>query len=68
MIKISEDALGYHKGDELKARQGMKQSLLKAIDITLKIEANIINGKQEAALQDLKELLKFQRQSHKIYQ
>ena len=68
LIKISEDALGYHKGDELKARQGMKQSLLKAIDITLKIEANIINGKQEAALQDLKELLKFQRQSHKIYQ
>ena len=68
LIKISEDALGYHKGDELKARQGMKQSLLKAIDITLKIEANIINGKQEAALQGLKELLKFQRQSHKIYQ
>ena len=68
LIKISEDALGYHKGDELKARQGMKQSLLKAIDITLKIESNIINGKQEAALQDLKELLKFQRQSHKIYQ
>ena len=68
LIKISEDALGYHKGDELKARQGMKQSLLKAIDITLKIESNIINGKQEAALQNLKELLKFQRQSHKIYQ
>jgi len=68
LIKISEDALGYHKGDEPKARQGMKQSLLKAIDITLKIEANIINGKREAALQDLKELLKFQRQSHKIYQ
>ena len=68
LIKISEDALGYHKGDELKARQGMKQSLLKAIDITLKIEANIINGKQEAALQDLKELLKLQRQKHKIYQ
>ena len=68
LIKISEDALGYHKGDELKARQGMKQSLLKAINITLKIESNIINGKQEAALQDLKELLKFQRQSHKIYQ
>ena len=68
LIKISEDALGYHKGDELKTRQGMKQSLLKVIDITLKIESNIINGKQEAALQDLKELLKFQRQSHKIYQ
>jgi len=68
LIKISEDALGYHKGDEPKARQGMKQSLLKAIDITLKIEANIINGKREAALQGLKELLKFQRQSHKIYQ
>ncbi len=68
LIKISEDALGYHKGDELKARQGMKQSLLKVIDITLKIEANIINGKREAAFQDLKELLKFQRQSHKIYQ
>ena len=68
LIKISEDALGYHKGDELKARQGMKQSLLKAIDITLKIESNIINGKQEAALQDLKELLKLQRQKHKIYQ
>ena len=68
LIKISEDALGYHKGDELKARQGMKQSLPKAIDITLKIESNIINGKQEAALQGLKELLKFQRQKHKIYQ
>ena len=68
LIKISEDALGYHKGDELKARQGMKQSLLKVIDITLKIEANIINGKREAAFQDLKELLKLQRQKHKIYQ
>ena len=68
LIKISEDALGYHKGDELKARQGMKQSLLKVIDITLKIESNIINGKQEAALQNLKELLKLQRQKHKIYQ
>ena len=68
LIKISEDALGYHKGDELKARQGMKQSLLKVIDITLKIESNIINGKQEAALQGLKELLKLQRQKHKIYQ
>ena len=68
LIKISEDALGYHKGDESKARQGMKQLLLKAIDITLKIEANIINGKREAALQDLTELLKFQRQTHKIYQ
>jgi len=68
LIQISEDALGYHKGDEPKARQGMKQLLLKAIDITLKIEANIINGKREAALQGLKELLKFQRQSHKIYQ
>ena len=68
LIKISEDALGYYKGDELKARQGMKQSLLKVIDITLKIEANIINGKREAAFQDLKELLKLQRQKHKIYQ
>ena len=68
LIKISEDALGYHKGDELKARQGMKQSLLEAVAITLKIEANIINGKREAALQDLKELLKLQRQKHKIYQ
>ena len=68
LVKISEDALGYHKGDELKARQGMKQSLLKAVDITLKIETNIINGKREAALQDLKELLKLQRQEHKIYQ
>ncbi len=68
LIKISEDALGYHKGDEHKARQGMKQSLRKAVDITLKIETNIINGKREAALQDLKELLKLQRQKHKIYQ
>ena len=68
LVKISEDALGYHKGDESKARQGMKQSLLKAVDITLKIETNIINGKREAALQDLKELLKLQRQEHKIYQ
>ena len=68
LIKISEDALEYHKGDEPKARQGMKQSLLKAVDITLKIETNIINGKREAALQDLKELLKLQRQEHKIYQ
>ena len=68
LIKISEDALGYYKGDELKARQGMKQSLLEAVAITLKIEANIINGKREAALQDLKELLKLQRQKHKIYQ
>ena len=68
LIKISEDALGYYKGDELKARQGMKQSLLKVIDITLKIETNIINGKREAAFQDLKELLKLQRQKHKIYQ
>ena len=68
LVKISEDALGYHKGDEPKARQGMKQSLLKAVDITLKIETNIINGKREAALQDLKELLKLQRQEHKIYQ
>ena len=68
LIKISEDALGYHKGDESKARQGMKQSLLKAVDITLKVETNIINGKREAALQDLKELLKLQRQEHKIYQ
>ena len=68
LIKISEDALGYHKGDELKARQGMKQSRLKVIVITLKIESNIINGKQEAALQNLKELLKLQRQKHKIYQ
>ena len=68
LIKISEDALGYYKGDELKVRQGMKQSLLEAVAITLKIEANIINGKREAALQDLKELLKLQRQKHKIYQ
>ena len=68
LIKISEDALGYYKGDELKARQGMKQSLLEAVAITLKIEANIINGKREAAFQDLKELLKLQRQKHKIYQ
>ncbi len=68
LIKISEDALGYYKGDEPKARQGMKQSLLKAVDFTLKIETNIINGKREAALKDLKELLKLQRQSHKIYQ
>ena len=68
LIKISEDAIEHHGGDEVMARQGMKQSLLKAVDITLKIETNIINGKQEAAIGGLKELLKFQRQQHKIYQ
>ena len=68
LIKISQDAIEHHGGDEVMARQGMKQSLLKAVDITLKIEANIINGKREAAIGGLKELLKFQRQRHKIYQ
>ena len=68
LIKISQDAIEHHGGDEVMARQGMKQSLLKAVDITLRIEANIINGKREAAIGGLKELLKFQRQQHKIYQ
>ena len=68
LIKISDDALGHHGGDEVMARQGMKQSLLKAVDFTLKIEADIINGNREAAIGGLKELLKFQRQQHKIYQ
>ena len=68
LIKISDDALDHHGGDEVTARQGMKQSLLKAVDFTLKIEADIINGNREAAIGVLKELLKFQRQRHKIYQ
>ena len=68
LIKISDDALDHHGGDEVMARQGMKQSLLKAVDFTLKIEADIINGNREAAIGGLKELLKFQRQQHKIYQ
>ena len=68
LIPISEDALKHHNGDVMKAREGIKQALLKAIEYTLEIEKNIIAGNQKSAFEVLGELIKLQRQSHRIYQ
>ena len=68
LIPISEDALRHHNGDANKAREGMKQALLEGIEYTLEIEKNIIAGKQKSAFEILGELIKLQRQSHRIYQ
>ena len=68
LIPIAEDALKHHDGDVVKAREGIKQALLKAIDYTLKIEKYIIAGNRKSAFEYLGELIKIQRQSHRIYQ
>ena len=68
LIPIAEDALKHHDGDVVKAREGIKQALLKAIDYTLKIEKYIIAGNRKSAIEYLGELIKIQRQSHRIYQ
>ena len=68
LIPIAKDAIKHHNGDVLKAREGMKQGLLKSIDYTLKIEQDIISGNLESAIARLGNLIKFQRQSHRIYQ
>ena len=68
LIPIAEDALKHHGGDLTKAREGIKEALLKAIDYTLKIEQYIIAGKRNSAIDYLCELIKIQRQSHRIYQ
>ena len=68
LIPISEDALKHHNGDAIKAREGIKQALLKGIEYTLEIEKNIIAGKQKSASEILEKLIKLQRQSHRIYQ
>ena len=68
LISIAEDALKHHDGDVVKAREGIKQALLKAIDYTLKIEKYIIAGNRKSAIEYLGELIKIQRQSHRVYQ
>ena len=68
LIPIAEDALKHHDGDVVKAREGIKQALLKTIDYTLKIEKYIIAGNRKSAFEYLGELIKIQRQSHRIYQ
>ena len=68
LIPIAEDALKHHGGDVIKAREGIKKALLKSIDYTLKIEQYIIAGKRNSAIEYLGELIKIQRQSHRIYQ
>ena len=68
LIPIAEDALKHHDGDVVKAREGIKQGLLKAIDYTLKFEKYIIAGNRKSAFEYLGELIKIQRQSHRIYQ
>ena len=68
LIPIAEDAVKHHEGDVTKAREGIKQALLNAIDYTLKIEKHIIAGNRKSAVEHLGELIKIQRQSHRIYQ
>ena len=67
LIPIAEDALKHHGGDVIKAREGIKKALLKAIDYTLKIEQYNIVGKRKSDIEYLGELIKIQWQSHRIY-
>ena len=68
LIPVTEDALKHHDGDVVKAREGIKQALLKTIDYTLTIEKYIIVENRKSAIEYLGELIKIQRQSHRIYQ
>ena len=68
LIELSDTAKQHYGGDERKARDEKKKSIIEAIRMTLEVERQVIAGDNVSALQTLQAMQDHQQAAHLIFQ